>query len=368
MEKKCEITNELGLVRQKDALLYQELLGNFSKKTCVLFVGSGPSSSIFKPWSDLIDALGKKAALQQRPKESKFRFADRCRNKIGEDEYYRFLKEKFDDTGLTNRYVEIHSHMVNTAFGAFVTTNYDLCLERAASMDVRISGSPLLEDKITSPDQPINEIAGHLIESIVCWPGCISATFLRDPGRTLYHIHGFIGNYTNKQTEVRLVLTEKDYEEAYEISDDLTGFLKELLALSSSTVVFCGYGFKDHRLFKRVIERSKQSIIQLRDRKASSNMQLLYQKHFIFEPIKAEYDDQTRRIYYAKSEIRRSLNRLSRALSVFKPEIEFVPILYANPWPEDEKRKNSYLTRIFEDIKRKQPFVPLGAIGSVKGR
>lgn len=352
MEMKYEITNALGLVRQEDIILYRELLEDFSKRTCVLFVGSGPSSSIFKSWDDLIDALGERANLKQLPKESKFRFADRCRNKLGLEKYYDFLKRRFDDTRLRNQHEAIHSHMVNTAFNAFVTTNYDLCLERAAGMDIRVSSSRMIKSEIITSNQPMSELAKPLIESVQCWPDCISPSSLKDPGRTLYHIHGSIAK---GQTEIKLVLTESDYRQAYRSSDDITAFLIDLLAISDSMVVFCGYGFKDHELFNRVINNAKQALIKVQ-RRIPDASRVYFRRHFVFIGVNAK---SSRRVkdYCIKAEVTDTLAKWSSISDSFRPQIEFIPILYANPSPKDPKKQYSYLTRIFEDMRKRMPFL-----------
>jgi len=117
------------------------------------------------------------------------RFADDCRAIMGENEYYELLRKAFHPHG-KEPYRSIHVDLLEIPFNAFLTTNFDSCLENAA-----------------------NRVGG--VEKVHVYPDL-------DPGRLydrdIYHLHGRAYDEHGKSTVRTILLTASDYETAYRLS------------------------------------------------------------------------------------------------------------------------------------------------------
>ncbi len=326
---------KLGLLREEDKNAYAEIVQHLKQGDCILFVGSGPSTPLVGSWSKLIDDLGKKARVQHQQAESKFKFAARCRLALGEDRYSRFLYDRFSLSTNSDPWRAIHSMMVDTAFRAFVTTNYDACLEYAAG-----SGAIKKDAKV---------------REILAWPRKpMTASYLREPGRAIHYIHGRI-HRDDDPSGIQVVLTQKDYDKAYGQNGYLT-FFRELMVTCGLTLLFCGYSFEDHELLFETLQRIQKDLRDEIEKYSLQTEQSRRPRHYVLIDAPAVYFSRND-IRYGLDDAKDTIAKLESGLRDLQPEIEFVPVLYGNPWPEMTERKHFYLTKIFENMKLQHPYV-----------
>ncbi|MBC8493108.1 MAG: SIR2 family protein [Chloroflexi bacterium] len=207
---------------------------------CVLFVGSGLSIPAEYPsWgslvSQLIDmcvehgVLTKDEAKELKEHKDLPEAAGQCRRRLSdEDRYYEMLNQILTPYG-RHRYLPTHLDLLDWRAPAYITTNYDPCLEnadnegRGGKRQVRIY--PALH--------PGNLDGGHI-----------------------HHIHGHISHIKT------MILTDDDYHHAYFEDHLLSDFLK--MIFESRTVLFIGCGMDDPgikhilKIAKSVQNRSTQ--------------------------------------------------------------------------------------------------------------
>lgn len=216
--------------REEDRERYEQLVEDIVGERCCVFVGGGLSEPARYPgWKELMTHLAKAAgkALPETNDPLAFlTFADDCRANMGENEYYEFLRKAFDPHG-KEPYRSIHEDVLEIPFNAFLTTNFDSCLENAA-----------------------NKVGG--IEKVHVYPDL-------DPGRLydrdIYHLHGRAYDEHGKSTVRTILLTASDYETAYGLSTQsgyavaLDGLppLRSLLhtVFMHHTVLFVGFSLTD---------------------------------------------------------------------------------------------------------------------------
>ena len=147
-------------------------------------------------------------------------FLEECRRKIeGQDptKYLNVLQRLFDPT-VKEPYRAIHAALVRTRFTAFVTTNYDNCLEKAG----RLEPAVLRQDSVQS------------------YPDELSSTDLDK--RFVTHVHGRAYDQDGRCRLSDIVLTRRDFDAAY-ARPDLCETLRRLI--SDFSVLFLGFSSAD---------------------------------------------------------------------------------------------------------------------------
>ena len=133
---------------------------------------------------------------------------------MGSTRYRKFLEQEFHPTIEKDPSRTIHLDLLETPFNAYLTTNFDSCLENAAE---RV------------PD--VSQIHVHPI---------LEAAHLRS--RHIYHLHGkaYDGDRSIVDT---IVLTASDYEHAYTARSGIRSLIRELFV--HQAVLFIGFRLTD---------------------------------------------------------------------------------------------------------------------------
>lgn len=206
-----------------------ELLKAIARGNCVAFVGSGPSLAAgFPSWPRLLKLIVKwcKAQGITLPNQSDIEHlidtekyliaAQALRTKMGDDQYFRFLRETFDKP--TVPLPEFHQLLAQIPFGAAGTTNYETLVERAVS-----------ESK---PGEAISVFSQTDYAQL--------GTALNSNDYFVLKAHGTI------ERPETIVLTDKDYATLIHNSSGYRTFLKALFL--DRTVLFLGFGLNDPEL------------------------------------------------------------------------------------------------------------------------
>ena len=136
------------------------------------------------------------------------------RNLMGDELFQSELTKSFNpDT--KKDYLAVHHEICSIPFLSYITTNYDYCLENAIKATLK---------QVTVQYYP-------------------ELDFSRIRNGDVYHIHGVIK--PNKPGELfgSVILSNRDYEKAYEPNTGLPRFLANLFEIF--TIVFIGYSFGD---------------------------------------------------------------------------------------------------------------------------
>lgn len=223
--------------------MIEEIVG----RRCSVFIGAGLSEPARYPgWKELMTDLAK-AAGKTLPEINDplafLRLADDYKTTMGNTDYHHFLRKAFDPDG-KEPYRPIHVDLLGIPFNAFLTTNFDSCLENAA-----------------------NKVGG--VERIHVYPDL-------DPGRLydrhIYHLHGRAYDEHGVCTVQSILLTASDYETAYQLSTeralaavpDGPPPLRLLLhtAFEYQTVLFVGYSLTDPAV-RQVLQASSEEYKRL---------------------------------------------------------------------------------------------------------
>jgi len=220
-----------------------------ASEEAVVFVGAGLSAPLGYPtWDALLQLLGQRAnalAAFQPASSNPLLLADQIKKHFvdnqGEDEYYSTLGRTYGEShdGCT----QTHRRLARLRFRAYVTPNYDPCLERAlcdyaGEIGVRVRadyGIPVATGRENR----------HLVSKFL---RSLSEKF-NPGGRYVAHIHG---SYMGPRD---IILTMADYERAYGISlgegsqgkAPIVTIHRELLwsLLATRRVVFIGCSMDD---------------------------------------------------------------------------------------------------------------------------
>lgn len=206
------------------------------ERPAVAFVGAGLSAFLGYPqWSELLECLINRAELpeDQATGATPLQVAQRCRDRLGNDDYYSFLRELFPWDApfqLGGRsYLTHHTDLLRTGFASFLTTNYDACLDQANN--ARIADNLLTND----PLWRLNDLDPELL----------------DVGRRrVFHIHGRLHDQFGEEVSDGVVLTHSDYERAYGPTQQYDGPVSEFLwrVVKRNTIVFVGCSFRDEHI------------------------------------------------------------------------------------------------------------------------
>jgi len=216
-----------NLCASEDEEHWAQLVSDVQTGNCALFVGSGCSIPDYGTWRQMVERVGADAHQEVPPDLRPIgypRFLGLCRETMGEEAYRASLGSILTPNG-KEPYRPIHGAMVRTAFASFVTTNYDASLENA----------DCLQPKVLPPG------------SVLSYPDDrLDPTRLRS--RSMFHLHGRA--YDGQACLLpRIVVTDRDFEEAYR-RNDVTNTLRSLL--SELSVLFVGFS-SDDGVLQRVI-------------------------------------------------------------------------------------------------------------------
>lgn len=182
-----------GLCDDHDVRNWQHLLAEVATGNCALFLGSGPSAPMYGTWRTLVDLMAEAANLEvprNVPARKYPDFLQGCRRQIDQEDpskYQNILETVFSPVG-KDPYRPVHAALVRTRFKAFVTTNYDNCLENAGRL------------------QPTALRPG----SIQSYPDELSPTRLGD--RFVTHLHGRAYDEAGTCSLPHIVLTREDFK------------------------------------------------------------------------------------------------------------------------------------------------------------
>jgi SIR2-like domain len=193
----------------------EELFSTISSGEAIAFVGAGLSSGQYlnyPTWSQLLQKLADAAdeiahfKKERIALENALSFAEAIKEHFKANnalaEFKSILCREYGprDSGNTSR---THHRLVELPFRAFVTTNYDECLEAALnehffSQNRRMPPHPGVIIKSNEQDR---HMVSHFLRSLVDWNV--------DGHRFIAHLHGCHNDAEN------IVLTESDYAKAY---------------------------------------------------------------------------------------------------------------------------------------------------------
>jgi len=163
-----------------------------------------------------------------------------CQDELGND-YFQILIDRFNPDNNRSRFTSIHANLIQIRFQSFITTNYDSCIE-LAFRDLGINKVP-----IVYPNLMVSKLNNKSIQ----------------------HIHGYIDPNDPHSSVGSVILTTRDFMEAY---SDKLGSVKDFLVklFSEQNVIFFGFNVsaKDDLWFK--ILESVKEIRGQRQRNASS--------------------------------------------------------------------------------------------------
>jgi len=235
----------------------ESLIQKISQDECCIFVGAGLSIPAGYPnWEGLVTTLKQAAEINTGcdpcdPELSNWDKAEFYRETLGEERYREQIIDLFSPDGKED-YRSIHRVIMEIPFHAYITTNYDYCLENAASSlgkSIRVHFFPELDP-----------------------------SYLRT--EDAFHIHGVLNPDNPHGTVGTFILTERDYREAYRLESSLPNFLASLFWFH--TLVFIGYSMNDNDLIKvfqsAQLELSHKSKLEL-EKGIGKRKQ---NRHFIF--------------------------------------------------------------------------------------
>ena len=207
-----------------------QLVETIMRGECAAFIGSGTSIPIGYPrLSELLQQLAIEAGVPELQEkgitDTWMQDFQALRDSLGLERYRGCLLHQFDHRARGSDFSSVLLHILGTPFCAFVTTNYDQCLEFAA----RDSSTQFERNSFAYPNLP--------------------ATKLR--GGHIFHPHGYIQPEI-PDTVRSVILTSQDYVDAYETTGATSGFIRTLF--SELDVLFVGFGWEDFVLLGAIAE------------------------------------------------------------------------------------------------------------------
>lgn len=206
---------------------YQENLGKLidqiNSDRCCAFVGAGVSKHagypLLKPFIEKLLACAEEIRNEEVDisKIADFEQIEYLRQLIGEENYKNLVVENYRPEG-KNGFISTHYAIMSIPFTSWITTNYDLCLENAAAAAFR-----------EIPCQHYPELNGTRLKE-----------------HHIFHIHGLLDPNHPDYLFKTLVLSRRDYEDAYRPQSNLLTFLNSVCQFYS--LVFIGYSLWDLEL------------------------------------------------------------------------------------------------------------------------
>lgn len=168
------------------------------------------------------------------------------KNTLGPERYREYLREVFDHTKRDLKFNDILLSVFNIPFCAFVTPNYDPCLE-FATMKLPSLSRPY---SYPYPNLPTSELKG----------------------KHIFHPHGYI-EPNNPNSVNSIILSKDEFTDAYEITSKFfTALFLEL------DVLFVGFGWNDIVILD-ILEKAKQTRKAREDIAVKRNLQLSRERY-----------------------------------------------------------------------------------------
>ncbi len=178
---------------------------------------------------------------------------EQLRGQINDDDYREKIIQMLGTEGKED-FRPIHGVLMKIPFHSFITTNYDLCLEKAAEYN----GEPVKNN----------------------WYPELDSSLLR--ARYVFHIHGLIDQFDVHKTFGSMIISEREYINAYENESNniLPNFLANLFQFH--TVAFLGFSLMDNYIF-RAIKRAQRELASRAEFEQTMNIGNRAElKHYIF--------------------------------------------------------------------------------------
>jgi hypothetical protein len=262
MSDASKLINETIDRNKEDRTEVQSLI---AQGEAIAFVGAGLSIPLGYPsWHELLVKLSSEAEAcgnfspQSNPSVAALQHAQELREHFektqpqGTSRYFNILAREFEPKKDRKPFERTHSLIVELPFRAFVTTNYDECLNcalqdysRRAEVE-QWNADPSVVIKLRSNDR-------HLVSIF------LRSIATQNPRQRRYvaHLHGKWNDTEN------IILTSRDYEEAYEQNHDTLSnhktsqlpihFLLMWSILATRRLVFFGTSMRDPYI-KRLLE------------------------------------------------------------------------------------------------------------------
>lgn len=208
------------------------LIATINRRECAVILGAGPSIGIGYPsLQDLLWEMAKETELTElHTKELDENWArdfQIIKETLGTEKYRNTLERRFD----YKRYLPYNPiliNILNIPFCAFVTTNYDPCLELASANLTTLTR----RHSFSYPNLPIPQLKQSHI----------------------FHPHGYIE--PNNQNSINsIVLSEDEFKEAYEETQATYMFFRSLF--DDLDILFVGFGMNDIVILD-ILDKTKQ--------------------------------------------------------------------------------------------------------------
>ena len=229
---------------------YNILLASINRRECAIFIGAGISIPIGYPsLQGLLQIMAREAAnteLQEKNLDQNWMKDFRVlKEPPWTGTISRTIKGIFDHTKKDVKFNPILLDVLSIPFCAFITTNYDPCLEFATK---KLSNSTV-KHSFPFPNLPISELKGHHI----------------------FHPHGYLSP-DDPNSVNSIILSEDEFADADGIiSNFFTTLFLEL------DVLFIGFGWNDMVILD-IIEKTKQTRKNREDILTKKNLQLAREK------------------------------------------------------------------------------------------
>ena len=277
--------NSAGLtwMRPQDGKLFDDLVAEVVNGRCYAFVGAGLSKPAGYPdWAGLLQELANEAHLAPNAfnSEDYLDRAEECFAAMGEARYYAFVERTFSADG-REPFRPIHQYLMRTPFKAYLTTNFDGCLEKAAEM-IGARGRIHIFPDLNPGDLQQGDI---------------------------FHIHGKLDHESGMNPVGSIVLTRSDFRLAYEDSSSVHTLLNA--AFSYGTVLFVGYSLSDPDLRQifEAVDRERAALAGAMKRRGVGEMRT--NRHFALLPLRLRVvNDGRQESYECDEERERAEERL----------------------------------------------------------
>jgi hypothetical protein len=212
---------------------YNNLLSAIEREECAIFIGSGLSVPVGYPSLQmLLNQMANEAGIVDlQAKEIDQNWTNdfqTIKEALGPAHYADCLRNIFDHRKRDIPYNPILINILNVPFCAFVTTNYDPCLE-FAHMN---SSSGFGRHSFSYPNLPTTELKS----------------------KHIFHPHGYF-NPKDANSINSIILSQDEFSMAYETDEITSTFLRELFW--ELDVLFIGFGWNDIEILG-ILERVKQ--------------------------------------------------------------------------------------------------------------
>ena len=230
---------------------YDLLLKAIGGGECAIFIGAGLSVPIGYPsLQGLLHGMAAEAnivELQGKAVDKDWmRDFQMIKDSLGLERYHEYIKGVFDYTKRDLKFNDVLLSILSIPFCAFVTTNYDPCLE-FATMKLP---SALKRYIFPYPNLPTPELKG----------------------KHIFHPHGYI-NPNDSDSVNSIILAEDEFADAQEITSE---FFRALFL--NLDVLFVGFGWNDIVILN-IIEKAKQTRRSREDIAVKRNLQLFRERY-----------------------------------------------------------------------------------------